>query len=109
MYVFFYVYLFMKITRNFINKGASYQEGHNYSGWNSEQIKILGLNFPLKKGWISSVLGKEISEEEAKKFIELRGKSIKATKKEAQQNKTSKQLFIGGLIEQLKNNNGTNP
>jgi hypothetical protein len=49
--------------------------------WTSAQVKILGLDFPLKAGWQNKLIGKEISDEEAKKFGEARFVFAKKTKK----------------------------
>lgn len=46
------------------------------NAWTKKQADILGLDFPLKKGWIQLVVNREITEKEKRRF-EL-AKNIKA-------------------------------
>lgn len=57
----------MKITEAFIEKIAS-GEG----GWNRPQLALLGVAWPPAKGWKQTLLGKEISEEAARRLEALR-------------------------------------
>jgi hypothetical protein len=41
-------------------------------GWTKAQFKILGVPWPPRKGWKKSVIGKAITEDEVKRFIEAR-------------------------------------
>ena len=40
--------------------------------WNAKQLAVLGIQWPPIKGWKQRVIGMEISEEEARRFSELR-------------------------------------
>jgi len=40
---------------------------------NSPQSKALGLEFPLKKGWITKLIGKEIEQSEYDRLLALKG------------------------------------
>lgn len=42
-------------------------------GINKDQIRVLGIEFPLKSGWRDTIIGKEITEEQAKEFLALKG------------------------------------
>ena len=37
-------------------------------GWTSKQLKILGIDWPPKSGWIDDICGKSITEEDAIAF-----------------------------------------
>jgi hypothetical protein len=39
--------------------------------WNKAQFALIGIAWPPPKGWKSSIIGKEISEEHAANFIAL--------------------------------------
>jgi len=66
----------MKITWEFIKAGVS-----DRGGWNKPQILALGLTWPLQRGWIQTILGREISDENAKTFIDKKNWLAPATKK----------------------------
>jgi len=56
----------MKITEEFIEKIAS-----GRGGWNRPQLALLGVAWPPTKGWKQTLLGKEISEETARRLEDL--------------------------------------
>lgn len=56
----------MKITRKLIRSGSA-----NKGGLNREQLSILGVSLPRRKGWAGTIIGNEISEEDVDKFIAL--------------------------------------
>lgn len=56
----------MKITEEILNRGKS-----SNNGWNLDQLRVLGLH-GFQKGWKKSLIGKEISEEQLSKFINLK-------------------------------------
>jgi len=37
-------------------------------GWTSKQLKVLGIEWPPKSGWINDVCGKTITDDDAKAF-----------------------------------------
>jgi hypothetical protein len=43
--------------------------GHS---WNAEQIAILGIKWPPRKGWIVDLIGKEIPDESYERFLAAR-------------------------------------
>lgn len=58
----------MLITHEFIERGMS-----ELGGWNREQLKLLKVPWPPRKGWKRRIQGTEISEAEAEIFLKLRG------------------------------------
>lgn len=66
----------MIITKQFFLDNAT-----ENGAWTSAQVKILGLNFPLKAGWQNELIGKKISDEDAKRFGDARFIFSKKTKK----------------------------
>ena len=58
----------MILTRENIHDGASSE-----CGWNKEQLSILGVKWPPKKGWLSKLIGRTISDADYAKFLALRG------------------------------------
>ena len=61
----------MRITREFIFAGIS-----DAGGWSRAQVEELGVEWPLKSGWIDLILGKEISNLAAETFINLKNAHI---------------------------------
>lgn len=59
----------MKITREFIMSGST--NGH--AGWNREQLAVIGVSWPPINGWMSRVIGNELSDAKAKLFLGLKG------------------------------------
>ena len=57
----------MKITEAWIRDHV------NYGAPNRDQVKLLGLTWPLRSGWMQSVEGNHISDEDAAKFEILHG------------------------------------
>ena len=53
----------MKVTSEFIHRNKT-QNG----GWTKSQLAIVGVDFPPQKGWISRVVGMEITDEDAERF-----------------------------------------
>lgn len=64
----------MKLTRDFIH-----QHKTAYGGWTRAQTNAIGVKWPLRPGWIDRAVGKEISEAQARDFIEGREKVSKYT------------------------------
>lgn len=60
----------MKITEQFLNDGKSI-----CGGWNSKQLRLLGVKIPFRKGWKKRLIGKDITKETWDKFLDLKGKS----------------------------------
>ena len=66
----------MQITEELIEAGKS-----DRGGWNAEQLRYLGLEWPLRPGWKNRVIGRAIGSRDAERFIELRGMTIRQKKK----------------------------
>lgn len=69
----------MKITEKFLKENAT-----GGIGWTNAQIAIITSD--KSKGWLKKAIGKELSEEDAKKFIELgpkgKDRTIEKTKQD---------------------------
>ena len=59
----------MKLNRAMIMEGATGPSG----GWNNRQLQLLGVEVPPREGWIERILGAEISAENYRRFLALRG------------------------------------
>ncbi len=57
------------VTSELIDSGRS-----GTGGWNMKQIQLLGISWPLTKGWKSQAIGREITKADAELFVSLRGK-----------------------------------
>lgn len=66
----------MKITRQLLEAGRS-QRG----GWNRPQLEALGIEWPPTNGWRVRLIGTEITEQQARRFIDLTGCTKRAAKK----------------------------
>lgn len=60
------------ITRELIDAGRT-----SSGGWTATQINLLGMQWPPAKGWQEKVIGREISQEDADRFLGLRTRSMK--------------------------------
>lgn len=58
----------MKISESLLEAGKSIR-----GGWNRKQMDILGVDWPAERGWRKKTIGKEITPEDAEKFLDLRG------------------------------------
>lgn len=61
----------VRLTREFIHAAKS-----DAGGWNRKQLKVVGIDWPPRKGWIQRLEGVEISEEQARKFVEFRNQGF---------------------------------
>jgi len=59
----------MVVTDDFIRMGATTRPG----GWCAEQLAILGERWPPLKGWRARAVGRVISEQDAARFLALKG------------------------------------
>ncbi len=59
----------MKLTHSLIHSA-----GRSGVGFNYHQLKVLGIHWPPKKGWLSSLIGKDISDEQWKLIVAMKGK-----------------------------------
>ena len=57
----------MKITEEFLDKISLRKDG-----WNRPQLALLGVDWPPEQGWRRRIVGKEISEETARRLEALR-------------------------------------
>ena len=42
-----------------------------FGGWSRKQVECLGIEWPLRKGWMREAVGKEVTKEAAQQFIFL--------------------------------------
>ncbi len=55
------------VTKDFLESGTT-----NYGGWRKCQIQLLGVPWPLQKGWRKRIEGKlRVSREVAAEFVRL--------------------------------------
>lgn len=47
-------------------------------GWSRAQLQLLGVPWPPPKGWKKAALGKEVPDETANQFTQLRGVKVKS-------------------------------
>lgn len=66
----------MIISKEFIEKGLT-----NGIGIKAYQVKLLGGNYPLVKGWKEDLIGKYISDDTAQLYLELRDMGKKQGRK----------------------------
>lgn len=59
----------MKITEELLAAGASER-----GGFSRQQTELLGVTWPLAKGWKRSIIGKTISDDAAEEFVRLAGR-----------------------------------
>jgi membrane protease subunit (stomatin/prohibitin family) len=60
---------------------------NNGVGWNRKQLAVLGINWPAKKGWLTGLIGKEISLEKYQTLMMLR----KSNQNQSNAKQTSKE------------------
>lgn len=81
----------MIITRAFLDRGKSAN-----NGWNKNQWKALGVTV-FKKGWCKELIGKEITEEQATKFLEYKDEHFKKKIRNGGEVKNKIRLKMGEL------------
>lgn len=57
----------MILTKEIFNSGRS-----SNNGFNSKQIKCLGVTYPLRGGWMSEIIGKDFPEEAIRLFLDMK-------------------------------------
>jgi len=62
----------MKLTREDIEKGRSLN-----GGWSQRQLELLGVKWPLPKGWARSLVGMEVSEDAYRRFIAMKDQHLR--------------------------------
>ncbi len=68
----------MKLTKEILHASGS----NGYVGWNRQQMQLFGINWPPKKGWLSSLIDTEIEDEKWHKIMALSGVKNKNARKE---------------------------
>jgi hypothetical protein len=58
----------MLITMQWLHDNAAAHTPYG-SSFTAAQVKVLGLKYPLQKGWMERLVGAEITDEDAKQFI----------------------------------------
>lgn len=74
------------LTTEWIEKGMT-----SGIGMKRTQCEVLGIEYPLKKGWKQTLIGKEVSESQLIKFIELGLSSKKENKNKSHLNNSKKE------------------
>jgi len=62
----------MIITREILEEGKS-----SRGAWGFKQLKLLGVDIPLKKGWFRRLIGVDVPEKAVRKFIALKDAHLK--------------------------------
>lgn len=63
------------VTMDLLRAGES-----GNGGWNAKQLRLLGLNWPPRQGWMALSVGLLLTQEEADEFVRLKGKTKKKCK-----------------------------
>jgi len=66
----------MKITEQLLERGKS-----DRGGWNAKQLACIGVEWPIKHGWQFKAIGREITDEDARMFLSLRGEVVRQPKR----------------------------
>lgn len=53
----------------------------NYHGFNAKQLKVMGLKWPPKRGWLKALVGTQISASKYKDFVDAGQNKGKFTKR----------------------------
>ena len=68
----------MLLTEQILEEGKS-----SKGAWNKKQLLALGVEvdkeFRLKKGWKTQIIGSQISEQQIKRFLDLRNAHLDTT------------------------------
>lgn len=68
------------ITRAFIHNNKTYA-----GAWTKAQLKVIGIDWPPRAGWMRTIIGNELTDEEVLRFREAR--FIRCKKKKRKKNK----------------------
>lgn len=60
------------LTKEIFNAGKS-----SRGGWGWRQLKLLGVEYPLKKGWKKRIIGTEVGKEKINEFLALKDRHLK--------------------------------
>lgn len=72
--------LFMKLTYEIIN-GAGSRAGHVGFCYNAYQLRLLGIGWPPRKGWVGRLIGKEADNAVIEAVYRLKGARSKQERK----------------------------
>lgn len=64
------------LTHSIIHSAAT-----NHNGFNRPQLELLGVSWPPQKGWLSSLIGKEISAQKWQLVLQLKSVRRKSDRK----------------------------
>lgn len=70
----------MRLTRELLHPKGIGHQGHSY-----RQLKLLGVPIPPEKGWLSRLIGTEITQEKYAEFVRLGQRQTKAERKQDEQ------------------------
>ena len=68
----------MIITDEFIENGRS-----SLGAWGAKQVRTLGVEWPLKKGWKERLIGKTVTDAAAQRFLDLKDAHFRKVQREA--------------------------
>lgn len=81
------------LTKELIERGKS-----SNGGWNKRQLAIFGLSYPLDRGWINRLVGREVTDKRYADFLHYKDTHIKRKKGKAKViHKEVKQQVFGVL------------
>jgi len=87
----------LEITNKLLAEGLS-----DRGGYSKQQVALLGLAWPLKKGWKRAILGKMINESDAKEFIRLSNHHLIGIAYSAETKSESRPVNWGGATEPVE-------
>lgn len=59
----------IRLTSKLLHEAAT----DGYSGWNREQLELLGMSWPMPAGWLRRLVGKDVPLENWEKVMALKG------------------------------------
>ena len=66
------MYVKIRLTAELLLKGSS-----RNGGWSREQLEILGVHWPLKKGWKDRIVGDDYAQEVIDRFLAMKDRHLK--------------------------------
>lgn len=62
----------VEITRNMLVE-ATKNGNDSFIALNTDQLNLLGISWPPKRGWVRELIGKEMTEEDVELLLALKG------------------------------------
>lgn len=67
----------MILTRELLHQACTKKDGFTRA-----QVESLGITWPPKKGWLSGMIGKEVTEEQYAEFVRLNGVFVRGKRRD---------------------------